>query len=128
MSLRCGSLPSSVSETGTVGSPAPVTRMARVHVAAARERVADGAAHAGGGTAEGPDLGRVVVGLVLKQEQPVWSSPSTSTFTLTVQALISDSSTSVMTPVFLRYLAPMVPMSMRQTGLASRPSSWRISM
>ena len=42
-----------------------------VHVAAARERVADGAAHAGGGTAEGLDLGRVVVGLVLKQEQPV---------------------------------------------------------
>ena len=42
-----------------------------VYVAAARERVADGAAHAGGGTAEGLDLGRVVVGLVLKQEQPV---------------------------------------------------------
>ena len=42
-----------------------------VHVAAARQRVADGAAHAGGGTAEGLDLGRVVVGLVLKQEQPV---------------------------------------------------------
>ena len=42
-----------------------------VHIAAARERVADGAAHAGGGTAEGLDLGRVVVGLVLKQEQPV---------------------------------------------------------
>ena len=42
-----------------------------VHVAAARERVADGAAHAGGGTAEGLDLGRVVVGLVLEQEQPV---------------------------------------------------------
>ena len=42
-----------------------------VHVAAARKRVADGAAHASGGTAEGLDLGRVVVGLVLKQEQPV---------------------------------------------------------
>ena len=42
-----------------------------VHVAAARQRVADGTAHAGGGTAEGLDLGRVVVGLVLKQEQPV---------------------------------------------------------
>ena len=42
-----------------------------IHIAAARERVADGAAHAGGGTAEGLDLGRVVVGLVLKEEQPV---------------------------------------------------------
>ena len=42
-----------------------------VHVAAARQRVADGTAHAGGGTAEGLDLGRVVVGLVLKEEQPV---------------------------------------------------------
>ena len=42
-----------------------------IHIAAARERVTDGAAHAGGGTAEGLDLGRVVVGLVFKQEQPV---------------------------------------------------------
>ena len=42
-----------------------------VHIAAARERVTDGTAHAGGGTAEGLDLGRVVMGLVLKEEQPV---------------------------------------------------------
>ena len=30
-------------------------------------------------------------------------------------------------PFFLSHFAPMVPMSIRQTGLASRPSSWRIS-
>ena len=42
-----------------------------VHVGAARERVADGAAHAGGRTAEGLDLGGMVVGLVLKEVQPV---------------------------------------------------------
>ena len=42
-----------------------------VHVGAAREGVADGAAHAGGRAAEGLDLGGVVVGLVLEQEQPV---------------------------------------------------------
>ena len=54
-----------------MGSPAPVTRYGLIDIAAARERVADSAAHAGGGTAEGLDLGRVVVGLVLKEEQPV---------------------------------------------------------
>ena len=42
-----------------------------VDVAAARERVADRAAHAGGRAAEGLDLGGVVVGLVLEEEQPV---------------------------------------------------------
>ncbi len=42
-----------------------------VDVAAAGERVADGAADAGGRAAEGLDLGRVVVGLVLKEVEPV---------------------------------------------------------
>ena len=42
-----------------------------VDVAAAGERVADGAADAGRRSAERLDLGRVVVGLVLEQEQPV---------------------------------------------------------
>ena len=42
-----------------------------VHVGAAREGVADGTAHAGGRAAEGLDLGGVVVGLVLKEVQPV---------------------------------------------------------
>ncbi len=42
-----------------------------VHVAAARERVTDSAADAGGRTTEGLDLGRVVVGLVLEEEEPV---------------------------------------------------------
>ena len=30
-------------------------------------------------------------------------------------------------PLDFRYFAPMVPMSIRQTGFSSRPSSWRIS-
>ena len=42
-----------------------------VDVAAAGERVADGAADAGRRAAEGLDLGRVVVGLVLEEEEPV---------------------------------------------------------
>ena len=42
-----------------------------VDVAAARERVADGAADAGGRAAEGLDLGGVVVGLVLEEVEPV---------------------------------------------------------
>ena len=46
-----------------------------VDVAAARERVADGAADAGGRAAEGLDLGGVVVGLVLEEEEPVLVVP-----------------------------------------------------
>src|SRR5699024_7690194 len=42
-----------------------------IDVAAAGQGVADGAADAGGRAAEGLDLGGVVVGLVLEQEQPV---------------------------------------------------------
>ena len=42
-----------------------------VHVGAARQRIADGAAHAGGRTAEGLNLGGMVVGLVLEEVQPV---------------------------------------------------------
>ncbi|VWL96079.1 Uncharacterised protein [Collinsella intestinalis] len=42
-----------------------------VDVRAAGERVADRTAHAGGRAAEGLDLGGVVVGLVLEEEQPV---------------------------------------------------------
>ena len=42
-----------------------------VDVAAAGERVADGAADAGGRAAKGLDLGGVVVGLVLEEEEPV---------------------------------------------------------
>ena len=57
------------------------------------------------------------------------SSPSTSTLHFTVQALISsDSSRPVSTPLDLSHFAPMVPMSIRQTGLAWRPSSLRMSM
>ena len=79
-----------------------------------------------------PPNGSISVGWLwvsfLKRKSQSWSSPSTSTLTLTVQALISsDSSRSVSWPVCLSHLAPMVPMSMRQTGLASRPSSWRTS-
>ena len=42
-----------------------------VDIGPAGERVADGAADAGGRAAEGLDLGGVVVGLVLEHEQPV---------------------------------------------------------
>ena len=42
-----------------------------VDVAAAGQGIADGTADAGGRTAEGLDLGGMVVGLVLEQEQPV---------------------------------------------------------
>ena len=42
-----------------------------IDVAAAGQRVADGTADAGSSTTEGLDLGGVVVGLVLEQEQPV---------------------------------------------------------
>ena len=42
-----------------------------IDVAATGQRVADGTADAGGSAAEGLDLGGVVVGLVLEQEQPV---------------------------------------------------------
>ena len=52
-------------------------------------------------------------------------SPFTSTSILMVQALISSlSSRSVSSPFDFRYFAPMVAMSIRQTGL-SRPSSAR---
>ena len=46
-----------------------------VDVATARERVADGAADAGGSAAERLDLGGVVVGLVLEEEEPVLVLP-----------------------------------------------------
>ena len=42
-----------------------------INVAAAGQRVADGTADAGGCAAERLDLGGVVVGFVLKEEQPV---------------------------------------------------------
>ena len=42
-----------------------------IHVAAAGQRVTDGTADAGGRAAEGLDLGGMVMGLVLEQEQPV---------------------------------------------------------
>ncbi len=46
-----------------------------VDVAAPRQRVADRAADAGGRAAEGLDLGGVVVGLVLEEEEPVLVGP-----------------------------------------------------
>ncbi len=54
---------------GRVGRAGHAHRL--VHIAAAGERVADGAADAGRRAAEGLDFGRVVVGLVLEQEEPV---------------------------------------------------------
>ena len=42
-----------------------------MHIGAARERVTDAAADAGGRAAEGLDLGRMVVGLVFEHQQPV---------------------------------------------------------
>ena len=42
-----------------------------VYIGTARKRVPNGAAHTGGRPAEGLDLRGVVVGLILKQEQPV---------------------------------------------------------
>ena len=46
-----------------------------VYVAAARKRVADGAAHARCRAAEGLDLGGMVVGFVLEEEQPILLFP-----------------------------------------------------
>ena len=43
----------------------------RVDIGTAGQRVADGAADAGGGSTEGFDLRRMVVGLILEEEQPV---------------------------------------------------------
>ena len=57
--------------TGTSGIAGAGDAHGLIDVAAAGQRVADGTADAGGRTAEGLDLGRVVVGLVLEQEQPV---------------------------------------------------------
>ena len=54
---------------GRIGGTRDAHRL--VDVAAARERVTDGAADAGRRAAEGLDLGRVVVSLVLEEEQPV---------------------------------------------------------
>ena len=45
----------------------------RIYIAAAGQRITDRAADAGGGTAEGFDLRRVVVGFVLKEKEPVLS-------------------------------------------------------
>ena len=42
-----------------------------IDIGTARERVSDGAADAGGSSAERLDLGRVVVRLVLEEEEPV---------------------------------------------------------
>ena len=75
-----------------------------------------------------PPKGSISVGWLwvsfLKRKSQSWSSPSTSTVTRTVQALISsDSSSPVRVPWALSHLAPMVPMSMRQMGFSSRPSS-----
>ena len=79
-----------------------------------------------------PPKGSISVGWLcvsfLKRKSHSWSSPSTSTVVRTVQALISsDSSRFLRIPLAFRYLAPMVPMSMRQTGLCSRPSSARMA-
>ena len=52
-----------------VGSAGDAHRL--IHIAASGQRVADGTADAGGGTAERLDLGGVVVGFVLEQEQPI---------------------------------------------------------
>ena len=46
-----------------------------IHVGAAGERVADGAAEAGRRAAEGLDLGRMVMGLVLELEEPLLRLP-----------------------------------------------------
>ncbi len=79
-----------------------------------------------------PPKGSISVGWLwvsfLKRKSQSSSVPLTSTFTLTVQALISsDSSRLVRMPSCLRYLAPIVPMSMRVTGRLSRFSSRRTS-
>ena len=79
-----------------------------------------------------PPKGSISVGWLwvsfLKRKSQSWSSPSTSTVTLTVHALISsDSSRPVSWPVCVSHLAPIVPMSMSVTGRSSRPSSWRMA-
>ena len=79
-----------------------------------------------------PPNGSISVGWLcvsfLKRYSQSCSSPSTSTFTFTVQALISsDSSSPVRMPFAFSQRAPMVPMSMRHTGFSSRPSSWRMA-
>ena len=75
-----------------------------------------------------PPNGSISVGWLwvsfLNRNSQSSSWPFTSTFTLTVQALISsDSSRFFRMPFFLSHFAPIVPISIRHTGLASRPSS-----
>ena len=79
-----------------------------------------------------PPNGSISVGWLcvsfLNRNSQSSSLPFTSTFTFTVQAFISsDSSRFFRMPLLFRYFAPMVPMSIRQTGFSSRPSSWRTS-
>ena len=69
-----------------------------------------------------PPNGSISVGWLcvsfLNRNSQSSSSPLTSTFTLTVQALISsDSSRPVRMPFFLSHFAPIVPISIRHTGL-----------
>ena len=127
--MRWGSLPGKVSLTGTSGSPAAGHTHGLIDVAAAGQRVADGAADAGGRAAEGLDLGGVVVGLVLEQEQPVLVLAVHVALDLDGAGVISSlSSRFFRMPRCLRALAPMVARSIRQRGFSVRPVSWRRAM
>ena len=69
-----------------------------------------------------PPNGSISVGWLwvsfLNRYSQSWSSPFTSTLHFTVQALISsDSSRPVRMPLAFSHFAPMVPMSIRHTGL-----------
>ena len=70
-SLRWGSLPGMVSLDRLERVACAGDAHGLVDIAAAGQRVTDGTADAGGRAAERLDLGGMVVGLVLEQQQPV---------------------------------------------------------
>ncbi len=127
LSLRCGNLPTAFRKPGAWDRPRrshawPDTR------SCGPRGVANRAAHARCRAAEQLDLGGMVMGFVFEEEQPVL------VFTIHVDGHLHragvnflNSSTFFIMPLALRYFAPMVPMSMRHTGLCSRPSSARMA-
>ena len=100
-----------------------------IDVAAAGQRVADSTADTGGSTAEGLDLGGVVVSLVLEQEQPVLILAVDVTLDLDgagvdllrLVQILQDT-------LLLQLLGTNGGKSIMQRGLFSRPSSVRIAM
>ena len=114
--------------TGTGGISRAGHAHGGINIGAPGQRVTDGSADAGCSTAERLDLSRMVVRLVLEQQQPVLVvTRRGSTVILTVQALISsDSSSFCSLPAARRHFPASVAMSIRLRGFV-RPSLRRVS-